>query len=186
MVPIKENAEPKANDTLRCIVDGEVGIDTEFTDRRLTIEEHTIIKQFTLPGSNKRTALLGWQRVELAKHRLFPIAWDNIGLRPFQIAKHDVTWLLDMWKIRAFPKELCRVLLSNDMKKTGVSLSRDISVIWDDLRTEMKDLVDAGMISVGEVPQTRLRESGPEDLYEELKTALAQKCEQIEADIPEG
>jgi hypothetical protein len=23
-------------------------------------------------------------------------------------------------------------------------------------------------------------------LYEELKTALAQKCEQIEADIPEG
>lgn len=47
----------------------------------------------------------------------------------------------------AFPKELRRILLSPDIAKVGVRLTRDISVLWDDLRTEMENLVDVGMMA---------------------------------------
>jgi hypothetical protein len=73
-------SESEANDALQRIRDGEVGFDTEFTDRRLTREEHAILKALST-GANKKTALLGWQIVELTMHHIFPVAWDNIGLR---------------------------------------------------------------------------------------------------------
>ncbi|KAJ6548896.1 ribonuclease H-like domain-containing protein [Mycena capillaripes] len=154
--------ESQANDALRGITDGKVGIDTEFTDRRPTIEEHTIIHTFP-PGGIRKSALLGWQIVELAKYHNFPIAWDNIGLRLVQIANDDVAWVLDMWKIRAFPKELRRILLSDKIKKVGVGLIKDISVLWDDLRTEMRNLTDSGMMA-----RLMLVEKYPKQAYTNL------------------
>ncbi|KAJ7925803.1 ribonuclease H-like domain-containing protein [Mycena leptocephala] len=138
--------ERQANDELRQIQYGAVGIDTEFTERRPTKEEHTILKSIPA-GTNKRLALLGWQIVELATHCIFPVAWDNIGLRLIQIAYGEVVWVLDMWKIRCVPKELRRILLAVKIPKTGVGLLKDISVVWDDLRMEMKNLVDCGMMA---------------------------------------
>ncbi|KAJ7658675.1 hypothetical protein DFH06DRAFT_1472731 [Mycena polygramma] len=52
-----------------------------------------------------------------------------------------------MWKIRAFPSELKRILLSPDIVKVGVGVISDILQVWDDLRTEMINLVDAGMMA---------------------------------------
>ena len=46
---------------------------------------------------------------------------------------------------KAFPTELRRILQLPDMVKVGVGLTKDISIIWDDLRSEMKNLVDVGM-----------------------------------------
>ncbi|KAJ7436710.1 ribonuclease H-like domain-containing protein [Mycena latifolia] len=47
----------------------------------------------------------------------------------------------------AFPAELRRILLSPDIRKIGVGLSNDILIIWDDLRIDMKNLTDAGLMA---------------------------------------
>ncbi|KAJ6498366.1 ribonuclease H-like domain-containing protein [Mycena vitilis] len=68
-----------------------------------------------------------------------------------------------MWKIRgehelhieilssrsqiAFPDELRRILMSPDIVKVGVGASNDLFVVWDDLRTDMNNIVDAGMMA---------------------------------------
>jgi hypothetical protein len=91
--------EYQANHALCGITDGEIGFDTEFTERRPTREEHAILKNIP-PGTNKRLALLGWQIVVVTLYQILPVAWDNIGLRLIQIARGNVVWVLDMWKIR--------------------------------------------------------------------------------------
>ncbi|KAJ6525336.1 hypothetical protein B0H19DRAFT_1084881 [Mycena capillaripes] len=50
-------------------------------------------------------------------------------------------------KRRAFPSELKRILQSPQSAKIGVGILRDASVLWDDLRTEARLLVDAGMMA---------------------------------------
>jgi hypothetical protein len=97
-VVIYITSESQANLCLRIITEGEVGFDTEFTERRPTREEHAIIH--ALPGANRRTALLGWQIAEITMHSKFPVAWDNVGLRCIQLAIEGVVWVLDMRKIR--------------------------------------------------------------------------------------
>ncbi|KAJ7488884.1 ribonuclease H-like domain-containing protein [Mycena latifolia] len=161
--PVKIKTEQHANTILRDIRDGDVGFDTESTDRRPTREERSIVAGFGKGTAARRAALLGWQIVELSLFQIFPVAWDHIGLRLLQIARGNDMWVLDMWKIRgedsfevktkhtkngeAFPAELRRILLSPDIRKIGVGLSNDILVIWDDLRIDMRNLTDAGLMA---------------------------------------
>jgi hypothetical protein len=107
--------------------------------------------------------MVGWQIVEFRTKSPFPVAWDNIGLRLIQIAHGKVVWVLDMWKIKgklnnneakqanaphiAFPVELLRIFHAVDIPKAGVGVTKDLTIIWDDLRTEMKTLVDVGMMA---------------------------------------
>lgn len=91
--------ESQANAALHGVASGAVGFDTEFTDRRATPPEKQIIDALAI-GANKKTAILGWQIVELNAHSTFPIAWKNIGLRLIQIAHGNHVWVLDMWKIK--------------------------------------------------------------------------------------
>ncbi|KAJ7474797.1 ribonuclease H-like domain-containing protein [Mycena latifolia] len=49
--------------------------------------------------------------------------------------------------MRAMPSELRRILLSPHIRKVGVGLPSDILVIWDDLRMDMKNLTDAGLMA---------------------------------------
>ncbi|KAJ7934483.1 ribonuclease H-like domain-containing protein [Mycena leptocephala] len=138
--------EFQANEALRPITTGPIGFDTEYTKRRPTLEEE-LISDAISAGATRKTAILGWQIVELETNQ-FSVAWNNIGLRTIQLAKGNEAWVLDMWKIKAFPTELRRILTSPDIAKVGVGLtSSNIGVIWDDLRTEMKMLVDAGLMA---------------------------------------
>ncbi|KAJ6481345.1 ribonuclease H-like domain-containing protein [Mycena vitilis] len=139
--------EHQANNALRKITSGKVGFDTEYTYRRPTTEEQFIIDAFPSGGAARKNAILGWQVVELRTRLPFPIAWNNIGLRLVQIATDEEAFVLDMWKIRAFPKELRRILTSPDIIKVGVGASNDLLVLWDDLRTDMNNVVDAGMMA---------------------------------------
>ncbi|KAJ7697476.1 ribonuclease H-like domain-containing protein [Mycena rosella] len=140
--------EAHANVVLGSIQDGDIGFDTEFTDRRSTPEEKLIEDRFGKGTALRKAAILGWQIVELGKHKVFPVTWKNIGLRLVQIARDNDVWVLDMWKIQeAMPKELKRILESSNIKKTGGGLIRDISVVWDNLRIEMRNLVDVGMMA---------------------------------------
>ncbi|KAJ7511885.1 ribonuclease H-like domain-containing protein [Mycena galericulata] len=138
--------ERQANECLEHITGGDVGFDAEFTKRRPTAEESLIDLALTTGPAHKKAAILGWQIVELGSGS-FTVAWDNIGLRLVQIAHEDNVWVFDMWKIRAIPKELVRILLSPNIKKGGVALSNDITVVWDDLRIEMRNMVDVGLMS---------------------------------------
>ncbi len=47
----------------------------------------------------------------------------------------------------AFPEELRQILLSEDIKKVGVALINDARVLWHDLRTDTKNLVDVGLMT---------------------------------------
>ncbi|KAJ7143097.1 ribonuclease H-like domain-containing protein [Mycena crocata] len=100
-----------------------------------------------LPAGQRKAAILGWQIVELKRNPNFHVAWNNIGLRVVQLSQNDVSWVLDMWRIQAFPIELIRILESDDIAKLGAGLIKDISVIWDDLRFEMRNLVDVGFMA---------------------------------------
>ncbi|KAJ7939465.1 ribonuclease H-like domain-containing protein [Mycena leptocephala] len=145
-VVIYITSESQANLCLCIITEGEVGFDTEFTERRPTREERAMIH--ALPaGANRRTALLGWQIAEITKHSKFPVAWDNVGLRCIQLVIEGVVWVLDMRKIRAIPRELRRILMSYLIKKVCVGVLKDINVIWDDLRIEMNNVCDSGMMA---------------------------------------
>ncbi|KAJ7638103.1 ribonuclease H-like domain-containing protein [Mycena rosella] len=144
---IRVETEAHANVVLRIIRDGEIGFDTEFTERRPTREEKMIEERFSKGSALRKTALLGWQIVELGSHNKFPVAWKNIGLRLIQVARDNELWVQDMWKIQAIPKELKRILQSPYIKKTGGGVIRDIQVVWDDLRLEMRNLVDVGMMA---------------------------------------
>ncbi|KAJ7631402.1 ribonuclease H-like domain-containing protein [Mycena polygramma] len=144
--------EHHANNALRKIVSGKVGFDTEYTHRRPTPEEQHIIDSLPAGGAVRKNAILGWQIVEFKTRVPFPVAWANIGLRLVQIATDDEAFVLDMWKIRgkrttSVPAELWRILTSPDIIKAGVGTTNDLLVIWDDLRTEMANIVDVGMMT---------------------------------------
>ncbi|KAJ7032306.1 ribonuclease H-like domain-containing protein [Mycena alexandri] len=128
--------EHQVNSSLAKIQEGVVGFDTEFVKRRPTIQEHVIVQSFPNGGSARRTALLGWQLVELHTSKRFPIAWDKIGLRLIQISQGDEAWVIDVWKIRAFPKELRRIMMSPLIAKAGVGLANDMLVIYGDVELE--------------------------------------------------
>ncbi|KAJ7436945.1 ribonuclease H-like domain-containing protein [Mycena latifolia] len=97
--------------------------------------------------SRARTSLETGKAVSASCALAFPVAWEKIGLRLIQIAQDNDVWVLDMWKIKAVPKEVKRIIESPHIKKTGVGLIKDIAIIWDDLRLEMRNLVDVGMMA---------------------------------------
>ncbi|KAJ7258999.1 ribonuclease H-like domain-containing protein [Mycena rebaudengoi] len=138
--------EDAANEAMATILDGVVGFDTEFMARRPSPEEAILEDLFGVSG-NKKAALLGWQMIELSRNPNYVIQWDLTGLCVVQIARGDVAWVMDLTRMRAFPRELKRVLTSLDITKTGVGLVSDIPVIWNDTRTEINNLVDAGLMA---------------------------------------
>ncbi|KAJ6510131.1 ribonuclease H-like domain-containing protein [Mycena vitilis] len=138
-------SEAAVNSALSEIVDGVVGFDSEFVKRRPTTEEAIIDDMIDLVGGSKKSAFLAWQLIERATRK--PYAWDNMGLQVVQIAHRGVVWVINLKEIRAYPKELRRVLTSSRVTKVGVGLLNDVSVVWNDLRSELKCLVDVGMMA---------------------------------------
>ncbi|KAJ7077786.1 ribonuclease H-like domain-containing protein [Mycena epipterygia] len=155
--------ETQTNDALRYIVDGAVGFDTEFTPRRPTNEERLIWDMFPSAGPARKATILGWQIVELHARSPFQPAWNNIGLRLIQLGRKDTVWVVDMWKVRAFPMELRRILESPNIQKVGVGLIKDINIVWDDLRSDMRHVVDVGMMA-----KLALAERYPKTAYTNL------------------
>ncbi|KAJ7152535.1 ribonuclease H-like domain-containing protein [Mycena filopes] len=111
------------------------------------MDEHFLLGAFPAGSAALKAAMLGLQIVEAKRDGRYPIAWDNIGLRLVQISRNGVVWVLDLWKIRAFPAELRNLLLNPKVKKVGVGVANDILAMWDDLRTEMVAVVDAGLMA---------------------------------------
>ncbi|KAJ7910038.1 ribonuclease H-like domain-containing protein [Mycena leptocephala] len=126
-------SKSEADDALGHIRDGEVGFDTEFADRGPTREERAILKALST-GANKKTALLGWQIVELSMHH------------------HP--WRHGMGS---------RYVKNQRVPKAGVGILKDISVVWDDMRMEMCNVADTGMMA-----RLLLAEKLPKQAYSNL------------------
>ncbi|KAJ7221922.1 ribonuclease H-like domain-containing protein [Mycena rebaudengoi] len=141
------NDEQSVNDTLSEIVDGVVGFDTEYVARIPTWEEAIIEHAFSVVPGSKKSALLGWQLIEAATSDSFTVAWDNIGLCVVQIARDNMAWVINIRSMKAFPSELKRVLTSPNIVKAGVGLLNDMHVLWRDIRIELKQMVDVGLMA---------------------------------------
>ncbi|KAJ7023777.1 hypothetical protein C8F04DRAFT_1304507, partial [Mycena alexandri] len=48
----------------------------------------------------------------------------------------------------AFPRELKRILTDPDITLAGVGLLSDVNVIWEDLRVDMQNLADVGLMAM--------------------------------------
>ncbi|KAJ7239908.1 ribonuclease H-like domain-containing protein [Mycena rebaudengoi] len=139
--------ETETNAALATIVDGVIGFDTEFMARTPGDDEDVLNTKFSSNSSARKAALLGWQLIELNRDVSFEIQWDLIGLCVVQIARGDTAWVVNILLMQAFPKELRRILTSPAIIKTGVGITNDIAVMWNDARLELKNLVDAGMMA---------------------------------------
>ncbi|KAJ7767243.1 ribonuclease H-like domain-containing protein [Mycena metata] len=139
--------ENQVNAALRAIESGTVGFDTEFTSRTPTTEEQAIGSYFPHSPAQRKGAITGLQIMQLHAKPTFDIEWDNVGIRLIQIALDNDVWVIDVRTMRSVPKELVRLLQSANIAKVGVGLIKDIAVIWDDLRMEVKNLVDVGMMA---------------------------------------
>ncbi|KAJ7441875.1 hypothetical protein FB451DRAFT_1190851 [Mycena latifolia] len=123
-------SEDEANIELAAITGGAVGFDTEFAKHILYGDEETIDKLPTMGHTAKKNARQAIQHLErLAPN--FSIKWDNIGL----------------CMIPAYPEELRRIMTSKDISKVGVGITNDALVIWEDLRTDLKTLIDIGLLT---------------------------------------
>ncbi|KAJ6522519.1 hypothetical protein DFH09DRAFT_1097101 [Mycena vulgaris] len=117
--------------------------------------------------------------------------------------KQQVINGLDMWKIRAVPAELVRILTVIDSQKTGTGFTKDIMVIWDDVRENLalKTCVEKilGFELSKELPTSDWKANKLTDaqieyvgldaipcirLYEVLMDTLDRKSVEIGQDIP--
>ncbi|KAJ6579189.1 ribonuclease H-like domain-containing protein [Mycena vulgaris] len=148
-------SECAVNDALRPIVDGVVGFDTEFMDRRPTADEIIINEVIDLV-------------LEARRSNPFPFAWDTMGLCIVQIARGRDVWIIDIRRMKVLPGQLKRVLTSPDIIKVGLGVVNDIPVIWNDLRLDVNNLVDAGMMA-----RLLLVEKYPNGAYQNLSMDTA-------------
>ncbi|KAJ7093623.1 ribonuclease H-like domain-containing protein [Mycena crocata] len=99
--------------------------------------------------SRTSDGVLGFD-TEFVKRELSPIEKqvdEMVGLLEKHNKRSAVLGLQLMERSCAYPKELQRVLTSPSIAKVGVGLLSDIPVIWNDLRSELKNLVDCGMMA---------------------------------------
>ncbi|KAJ6501463.1 hypothetical protein C8R47DRAFT_1067806 [Mycena vitilis] len=139
--------EVAVNCALKGIVNGVVGFDTEYVPRRLTQEETLLSDAADAVGGSKKSVVAAWQVLEARTHRVFPYAWDTMGLCTVQISRGDVVWVINLRVMNAYPSELRRILTSPDIVKVGVGVASDVGVVWSDLRSELKCLVDCGLMA---------------------------------------
>ncbi|KAJ6507243.1 ribonuclease H-like domain-containing protein [Mycena vitilis] len=139
--------ECSVNRALLSIEDGVVGFDTEYVPRKDTPEEAVINEAIGLVGGNRKSAILGWQVLEKWGCDPFPYAWDTMGLSLVQIARGSDVWVIDVRRMKAVPGELLRVLTSTSIAKVGVGVVNDIPVVWNDLRMDLNNLIDAGLMA---------------------------------------
>lgn len=94
------DTEQQANNALRKILMGAVGMDTEFSERKPTTTEQIILDYFPHSPGQRKGAMTGLQIAELHAKPTFDVAWDNVGIRLIQIAWKDEVWVLDVRRIR--------------------------------------------------------------------------------------
>ncbi|KAJ7114863.1 ribonuclease H-like domain-containing protein [Mycena epipterygia] len=134
------------NKALKGITDGVVGFDTEYMPRLLGPTEKHLEYVFDTMSGNAKTAIQTLH-VLATRNGKYKIKWDRVGLCVVQIAKDNDVWVINMKKMRDYPKELKRVLESTQIKKAGVGVHPDLSVIWYDLGSDMKSVVDCGLMA---------------------------------------
>ncbi|KAJ7601440.1 ribonuclease H-like domain-containing protein [Mycena polygramma] len=141
--------EDEVNNALQHIEGGVVGFDTEYDKRKPTDEEELISRVMTETSGQKKWGILAWQVIqqETYKETKFPVAWDNIALCVIQLARGPDVWVMNVRSMRAYPRELEHVLTSPDIVKASVGVTNDFIHLWNDFRSDMKNVVDVGCMA---------------------------------------
>ncbi|KAJ6477939.1 ribonuclease H-like domain-containing protein [Mycena vitilis] len=143
-------SEQAANEELEHIKKGTVGFDTEFGKRIMSPTEESIFNMKAPNATAKKTAKSIVQYLELISNQGYQTRWENTGLCVVQISAGATTWVLNMKRIKGkppLPHELERILTSPDIILAGAGLTSDVSVIWEDLRIDMQELADVGLMT---------------------------------------
>ncbi|KAJ7029815.1 ribonuclease H-like domain-containing protein [Mycena alexandri] len=135
-----------ANEALRPIVQGTVGIDTEYVRRELTGEERIIDEMPTMAAPVKKAGRSAIQYLESIRPGFLP-DWDHAGICLIQIAYERQVWVFNLTRMRAFPAELRRILTSPLILKAGAGILSDAAVLWEDVRVEVKNMADVGLMT---------------------------------------
>ncbi|KAJ7654016.1 ribonuclease H-like domain-containing protein [Mycena polygramma] len=167
--------EQAANEELKHIKRGSVGFDTEFGKRIMSPTEKSIFDMKAPNTAAKKTAKSIVQYLELISDKGYQIKWENAGLCIVQISAGATTWVLNMKRIKgkpsafneqtttnfqqALPHELERILTSPEIVLAGAGLTSDVSVIWEDLRIDMQELADVGLMTRLWKPEEHAEES---------------------------
>lgn len=97
VIQLKTIAE--VNDALAPILDGVIGFDMEFSQRKPTKEEIIIDNLFKRVGGNRKSMILAWQVIQ-QNSTSFCIEWDNIAICTIQIARAQTVWVINLTLIR--------------------------------------------------------------------------------------
>ncbi|KAJ7016805.1 hypothetical protein C8F04DRAFT_1201486 [Mycena alexandri] len=135
-------SEKAANEILTGIKKGVVGFDTEFTKRIPSSTEQIILDMEAPSPTAKKAAKAILQYLELVSEKGYQTDWEKAGLCTIQIAT-------------ALPVELKRILESPEILLAGAGLLSDTTVIWEDLRVDMKQLTDVGLMTRLWKPEAR-------------------------------
>ncbi|KAJ7099206.1 hypothetical protein C8R44DRAFT_747890 [Mycena epipterygia] len=144
-------SEASANRELQHIIGGVVGFDTEFTKRTPSRKEQLILNMKTPSSTAKKTAKAILQYLELVSEEGYHVVWENTGLCMIQISAGRTVWVLNMNRIK-------------------VGLLTDVAVVWEDLRIDMQQLVDVGLMAKLWNP-----EAHPDDGFQNLALDVAAK-----------
>ncbi|KAJ7764355.1 ribonuclease H-like domain-containing protein [Mycena metata] len=123
------NTETQANEELKGIKNGVVGLDTEFVKRALGGDEKLIDDIPTMAPALKKAARTALQYIQSIKGDFEP-NWERAGLCLVQIAHEDKA-----------------ILISPLIIKAGAGLISDAAILWEDVRVDAKNLVDAGLMT---------------------------------------
>ncbi|KAJ7023291.1 ribonuclease H-like domain-containing protein [Mycena alexandri] len=138
--------EDQANEHLKSISCGVVGLDTEFVKREITGDEKTIDELTVMPSPFKKAARTALQYLESNREGYTP-DWEHVGVCLIQLAYQHKVWVINLTRMRGLPRELKRILTSTYITKAGAGILSDAAVLWEDLRINLNNMVDVGLMT---------------------------------------
>ncbi|KAJ7045239.1 ribonuclease H-like domain-containing protein [Mycena alexandri] len=136
-----------ANLFLRSITAGYVGLDTEFTTRTPSPKERSALE--ATDGSKRSRLLYLKRRVHEAGPDGIQLDFDRMGLclvQIVQIATDTNVFIMDLKRIKSFPRELRRILESDQIAKVGTGFLTDGKVLFEDAGCNVRCFRDLGFL----------------------------------------
>ncbi|KAJ7429287.1 ribonuclease H-like domain-containing protein [Mycena galericulata] len=156
----------EADNALRRIYKGKVGFDSEFIT-----EDAAEAVQVTLTRSNEEghheTVHIGrtskYENDSETEGTYDGIDWVSAKLCIVQVAVATCVYIIDVKRMRGFPRELRRIIEDKTIAKVGVGFINDGRVIWDATGVNAKNFVDVGLMAKYGDPE-RYREEDAQGL----------------------
>ncbi|KAJ7440934.1 ribonuclease H-like domain-containing protein, partial [Mycena galericulata] len=148
----------EADNALRRIRSGKVGFDSE-----QKIEEPVVVPN--AEASDQATAEIVSPVTNSTSYSAAKDAYDNVDwvaakLCIVQIAVAGCVYIIDVKRMRGFPRELKRIIEDKTIAKVGVGFTNDGRVIWQEVGVNANNFVDVGLMAKYGDPERYREEDG--------------------------